>query len=142
MKREEVRNVVERWVQAWAKTDWEGPDAVDVVFADPVVDHASFTAQGEEVTRAEFARRLHKLVGTLTEARFEQHDILIDGDRALVTWSLDTVLGAPWLGVGAAGQHLRLPGANIFRVRDGRICERWSIVDARSLLSQGGLSTG
>lgn len=47
--------------------------------------------------------------------------------------------GASIMGVGASGRIIRLPGINIFRVRDGRIVERWGRLDDLGLLRQLGL---
>ena len=47
--------------------------------------------------------------------------------------------GASIMGVGASGRVIRLPGINIFRVRDGRIVERWGRLDDLGLLRQLGL---
>lgn len=42
-------------------------------------------------------------------------------------------------GVPATGRTVSLPGINIFRVRDGRIVERWGRLDDLGLLRQLGL---
>jgi predicted ester cyclase len=42
-------------------------------------------------------------------------------------------------GVPASGRNVNLPGINIWRVRLGRIVERWGRVDELSLLRQLGL---
>ena len=44
------------------------------------------------------------------------------------------IFGAP-----PSGQHVSLPGINIWRLRDGRIVERWGRLDELGLLHQLGL---
>ena len=39
-------------------------------------------------------------------------------------------------GVAASGRTAALPGINVFRVRDGRITERWGRLDELSLMRQ------
>jgi predicted ester cyclase len=43
------------------------------------------------------------------------------------------------MGVPATGRTVTLPGIQIFRVRNGRIVERWGRLDDLGLLSQLGL---
>ena len=45
-------------------------------------------------------------------------------------------------GVPASGRAVSLPGINIWRVRDGRIVERWGRLDELGLLRQLGLVPG
>jgi steroid delta-isomerase-like uncharacterized protein len=42
------------------------------------------------------------------------------------------------MGVPGTGREISLPGINIFRVRDGRITERWGRLDELGLLQQLG----
>jgi steroid delta-isomerase-like uncharacterized protein len=50
-----------------------------------------------------------------------------------------THTGADLMGVSASGETITLPGINVFRVRDGRIVERWGRLDDIGLLGQLGL---
>ena len=45
-----------------------------------------------------------------------------------------------FMGVDATGRTVTLPGINIFRVRGGRIVERWGRLDDLGLLRQLGLA--
>lgn len=44
------------------------------------------------------------------------------------------------MGVAATGEVLELRGINIFRIRDGRIVERWGRLDELGMLRQLGLA--
>jgi steroid delta-isomerase-like uncharacterized protein len=50
-----------------------------------------------------------------------------------------THTGADIMGVAASGRTVTLPGINIFRVRDGRIVERWGRLDDLGFLRQLGV---
>ncbi len=50
-----------------------------------------------------------------------------------------THTGTDLMGVAASGRTLSLPGINVFRIRDGRIVERWGRLDDLALLTQLGL---
>lgn len=47
--------------------------------------------------------------------------------------------GADIMGVAASGRAITLPGINIFRVRDGRIVERWGRLDDLGFQQQLGV---
>lgn len=52
-------------------------------------------------------------------ARFEAEDVIVSGDRAVVRWIYRKMRdGQPW--------HLR--GVDVFRVRDGRVAEKFAYV--------------
>jgi predicted ester cyclase len=50
-----------------------------------------------------------------------------------------THTGADIMGVAANGEVVSLPGINIFRLRDGRIVERWGRLDDLGFLRQLGV---
>jgi steroid delta-isomerase-like uncharacterized protein len=50
-----------------------------------------------------------------------------------------THTGSEIMGVAASGRTVTLPGINVFRLRDGRIVERWGRLDDLGLLQQLGL---
>jgi steroid delta-isomerase-like uncharacterized protein len=50
-----------------------------------------------------------------------------------------THTGAEIMGVGASGRTITLPGINIFRLREGRIVERWGRLDDLGFLQQLGV---
>ncbi|MDQ1384273.1 MAG: hypothetical protein QOG65_1652 [Actinomycetota bacterium] len=50
-----------------------------------------------------------------------------------------THTGTDIMGVAASGGSVALPGINIFRLRDGRIIERWGRLDDLGLMRQLGL---
>lgn len=53
------------------------------------------------------------------EARFECEDMFATGDRCVVLWTYH------WVRDGEAG---RVRGVDVFRLRDGRVCEKLSYV--------------
>ena len=50
-----------------------------------------------------------------------------------------THTGAPIMGVAASGEAVAMAGVNIFRLRDGRIVERWGRLDDLGFRRQLGL---
>lgn len=67
------------------------------------------------------------------EALFTKGDLVVEQFTASGT-QRGEIFGAP-----ASGRTVSLPGINIWRVRDGRIVERWGRLDDLGLLRQLGL---
>jgi steroid delta-isomerase-like uncharacterized protein len=67
-------------------------------------------------------------------------DVFAEGDKVVQRWStVGTHTGADLFGVPASGKQIRLTGINEFRVADGRLAERWGVIDALALLQQLGI---
>lgn len=104
----ETRKVIDRLYDAFLGDDVEGMLAV---FADDVDFRFLGQVEGRGIreARAFFAHA----AGLLTDLDFRIQRIVVDGNRAAVTWteSALTANGAPW------ENH----GVDVFEVRDGRI---------------------
>jgi steroid delta-isomerase-like uncharacterized protein len=91
-------------------------------------DRDSFREAGALVRAAfpDWRSDLHLLVG--------EDDIVVEHFTASGTHRGELMGAAP------TGRTVTLPGINIWRVRDGRITERWGRIEELALLGQVGLS--
>ncbi|NUR25157.1 MAG: ester cyclase [Catenulispora sp.] len=62
-----------------------------------------------------------------------------EGDLVVEQFTASGTLTEEFMGVPADGRQVVLRGINIFRVRDGRIVERWGRLDDLGVLRQLGL---
>jgi steroid delta-isomerase-like uncharacterized protein len=68
-------------------------------------------------------------------------DFLVEEDDLVVeNFTASGTQQGEIFGVPASGRTVRLPGINIWRVRDGRIVERWGRLDELGLMRQLGLA--
>jgi steroid delta-isomerase-like uncharacterized protein len=65
--------------------------------------------------------------------------LLGEGDLVVEHFTASGTQQGEIFGVPASGRAVSLPGINIWRVRDGRIAERWGRLDELGLLRQLGL---
>jgi NAD(P)-dependent dehydrogenase (short-subunit alcohol dehydrogenase family)/predicted ester cyclase len=63
------------------------------------------------------------------DARYEVDDVVAAGDRVVVRWRIVGTHTHEWFGVAPTGRPLELEGIAIYRVADGRLKERWVVVD-------------
>jgi len=111
--------------------------AVDEYLAEEFVNHdppIGVTADREGMRAA----------GAMFRAAFpdwhSEMDILVgEGDLVVEHFTASGTQQGEIFGVPPSGRAVTLPGINIWRVRDGRIVERWGRLDELGLLRQLGL---
>ena len=65
----------------------------------------------------------------LPDARYVVDDMVAEGDRVVVRWRLlGTHMGA-FRGIAPSGRPIVLKGVAIYRVRNGKLAERWVVSD-------------
>lgn len=113
--------------------------AVDVFLAEDFVNHdPPFGATAD--------REGMRAAGAMFRAAFpDWHSdpglLIGEGDLVVEQFTASGTQRGEIMGVPATGRTVRLNGINVFRVRDGRIVERWGRLDDLGLLSQLGLVT-
>ena len=70
----------------------------------------------------------------------ELHALIAEDDIVAERFTASGTHRGEMFGVAATGRSLELRGINIFRLRDGKIVERWGRLDELGLLRQLGLA--
>ncbi len=135
MDLETNKAVVRQWLAGWNE---RGVDAVDDLFAPHFTDQQLARGPDGAVSLETLKERLRTLDAMLGPARFDEQEMIAEGDRVLVRWTVQGTHRGPYLGLPPTGRPFRVDGVNIFRVVDGRIVERWSFLDVPTLLAQLG----
>ncbi|MBW4522397.1 MAG: ester cyclase [Scytolyngbya sp. HA4215-MV1] len=63
-------------------------------------------------------------------------DIIAEGDRVVVRNTWQGTHTGPLFGIPATGKRFILKGIVVWRIREGRICERWATLDQFGLCQQ------
>lgn len=69
----------------------------------------------------------------------ELHLLIAEEDLVAEHFTASGTHRGEMMGVPPSGREVSLKGINIFRIRDGRICERWGRLDDLGLLQQLGV---
>lgn len=77
----------------------------------------------------------------LPDARYEVDDLIAEGDRVVVRWRLLGTHKGAFKGIAATGRQITLKGIAIYRVREGRLMERWVVSDLYGALEESKAST-
>jgi predicted SnoaL-like aldol condensation-catalyzing enzyme len=72
----------------------------------------------------------------VSEARFEIHDMIAEGDRVAVRLSTTARHTGTFMGLEPTGREYTIDEIHIFRIRDGQVAEHWHELDKMKLLEQ------
>ena len=109
-------------------------EVVDEVVADDCVDHDP--RPGQPPGRPGLRQTVQMVVGGLSDRGTVLDQYLDAGDTVVQNWIFRGRHTGELMGVPATGKEVRVRGVEIWRVADGRIAERWGVVDVAGLLAQ------
>ena len=75
----------------------------------------------------------------LPDMRMRANQILAERDLVSVYWSVSGTNTQAGMGFPATGKTVKIDGMTLFRFREGKICEEWSVWDMLSVFRQLGL---
>lgn len=110
------------------------PAVIDELVAPDFVDH---DAPPEQTPGPEGVKlTLSAVQRSLTDFRVLTDDVIAEGDRVVIRQTAEATQIGPFFGFAPTGKRLRWTAISIYRVADGRIAERWGLMDHRSLQRQ------
>jgi len=107
--------------------------AIDELIATDFVPHTfGPMPSGREGLRA----GMRRAGAGVSEARFEIHDEIAEGDRVVVRLTSSARHTGRFMGIDPTGERYSIDDIHIFRVRDGQVIEHWHEFDKLALLQQ------
>lgn len=110
------------------------PDIIDELVAPDFVDHDAPPDQAPGPIGVQ--RTLEVVLSSLTDFRVLTDEVIAEGDRVATRHTAEATHIGPLLGFAATGKRLRWTAISIYRVADGKIAERWGLMDHSSLQRQ------
>ena len=89
-------------------------------------------------TLADFKKDLERFRRAFPDARFTIHDMVGEGDKVVDRYTISGTHEAAAFGIEATHRQVAVAGITIVRIEDGRVVERWGVIDQLSLLRQLG----
>jgi len=109
-------------------------DVVDEVVADEGIDHDPMPGQGQG--REGQRHTCQMVVNGLSNRSTLRDEFLAVGDTVIENWVFQGTHTGEFLGVPATGKQLQVRGIEIWRLANGKIVERWGVVDAAGVMEQ------
>lgn len=76
----------------------------------------------------------------LPDLRNTIHDLIAEGDKVVAYWSCAGTHKGVWSShigkIAPTGNSVTFTAIHIFRIEDGRIVERWAVIDALGMLQE------
>jgi steroid delta-isomerase-like uncharacterized protein len=135
---EVLKNRIRQFVEEiWHKGNL---GAIDEFIAPDYIRHTSqFREGGRDVHGPEDGRKsIAALRASFPDIHFDLEDILAEGDKVVARWTCTGTHRGEFRGIAPTGKRVAFSGMNIYRLRDGKIVERWGVEDGLSLLQQLG----
>ena len=109
-------------------------DVVDEIVAEDCIDHDPMPGQGQG--REGQRHTCQMVIDGLSDRSTLRDDYVAAGDIVVENWIFEGTHTGDFLGVPASGKKLHVRGIEIWRVADGKIVERWGVVDAAGVMEQ------
>ena len=81
------------------------------------------------------------MLAAFTENRVTVHEIVVEGDTAIMHWTWEGVHSgvSPALGIPPTGKQIKISGCSVYHWRENQIFEQWEYSDMLGLLQQLGV---
>jgi steroid delta-isomerase-like uncharacterized protein len=133
MTTEQNKAVVRRFFEAFEANDQDAlnevlaPNLVAYSHGGPGPRNREAIIQGIDIWNAAFS-----------EGCFTVEDLIAEGDRVATRTTLRAIHSGVFQGQPPTGKQIVLKGHTVERLRDGRIVERWVLIDQMGLMQQLG----
>jgi len=128
---EENKQVVRRWFdEVWNQ---KSEAAIDAMFHPDGKAHGFPDAGSVLVGPDEFKKVHRAFLGAFPDLRIHIEDMISEGDRVAVRWSIDVTHLGDHLGFPASGKTASLEGSSFVIVKDGKILDGWNYMDMQGL---------
>ena len=107
---------------------------VDDVVAEGCLDHDPLPGQGQGREGQRYTCQM--VVNGLSDRSTLRDDFWAASDTVTESWIFKGTHTGDFLGIPATGKQLHIRGIEIWRLTDGKIVERWGVVDAAGVMEQ------
>jgi predicted ester cyclase len=131
---EENKELMQRWFeQVWNQ---KSEAAIDAMFP-PDGKSYGFPDPESVLLGPEDFKTIHRnFCGAFPDLKVTVDDVIAEGDRVAVRWSVTITHLGDHLGFAATGKKARLLGASIVRIKDGLIVEGWNYMELLGLIQE------
>jgi predicted ester cyclase len=111
-------------------------EVVDDLFAPDYVNHNPLP--GVRTDREGVKQSFRTLRAAFPDLRAINDDLVAEGDRVVALRGFEGTHEGPFMEAAPTGKHIILDGITVFRVVNGRVAERWGVLDMLGVMRQLG----
>jgi steroid delta-isomerase-like uncharacterized protein len=128
----------EALLRRWFEEVWNKGrvDAIDEMMTADCIAHGLGDTQ--TVGPAAFKAFHAQFRGAFPDIKITLEDVVSQGDRAAVRFTIQATHGGDHLGVPASGKRVNTAAMSFVRCRNGQIAEGWNVVDMLGVMQQIG----
>jgi steroid delta-isomerase-like uncharacterized protein len=115
-------------------------DAVDEILSPNFVIHSSDVPESMRKGRDGARRLVAASNRAFPDRKITHHDVLAQGDKVMIRWSLTGTHQGDLFGIPATGKTISTTGFDLFRIENGTIAEMWQNQDVMGMMNQLGLA--
>jgi predicted ester cyclase len=114
---------------------------VDRYHAPGVISYPPASASPEPLVGLDAYKRfvVERFYGTFPDLQTTIHELVAENDMVGIRVTAAGTQSGPLMGMPPTGKRVEFSGAELFRIRDGRIVEQWGEFDGVAILQQLGL---
>ena len=127
---------MERLLDAWNRSDFQVVE--DDLVASDFVNHNPPPLPGVGQDRDGMLTAMRYMRGAFPDARAETVNVIAEDDKVVIHVVVNGRHQGDFMGVAPTGRDVSYEVVHIFRLSEGRIVERWGVVDAMGVLTQLG----
>jgi len=123
-------------VAAFYRTIFESGDteAASLMMDEGFVDHAPWP--GHPATREGFQAGTRGMRAAFPDLVVEAVKMIEENDKVAVVVRITGTQRGEFMGHAATGRKFEIEGVDILRVKDGKLCEHWGVMDSERMLAQ------
>ena len=115
-------------------------DLVEQLFAPDFVEHDPDPVPERPAGREGIKHDVLRIRKAFPDFAMNTDDIICEGDRVALHWSARGTQTGDLIGIPATGRQVTMSGMQFFRIREGRIVERWGVFDRIGVMRQLGVA--
>jgi steroid delta-isomerase-like uncharacterized protein len=90
----------------------------------------------QELSLEEYKQRVRVSRAPFPDQRFRIHGLVADADRVVMTWHWNATHQGDIPGFPATGNTIRMSGATVYYIENGRFTGHWQIIDRLGVYAQ------
>ncbi|WP_435016271.1 ester cyclase [Tundrisphaera sp. TA3] len=98
--------------------------------------HEELTYNGRPMTRVDYQALIADSIAAIPDLFFDIRLLVVEGDRIACRLHFDCTPRGEFLGLRPTGKPVSFAEHVFYRLRDGKICEVWSLIDRAAIERQ------